>query len=149
MERRYAQGYCFTVRDLFLTWNYKKLGIPAKVYKDEYKCECVPEFLGKIFLYFMYLVLLDIIENNVTFVLPLTGNRHAMIHVKVFDGDEFERLYRRGKFMGIDFLSSLFKGYQLFFAYNYRGGEREKPIYINNKLKELFYSHINAGKVYY
>ena len=146
---RYATGFCFTVRDLFEGWNYKSLGIPIKVWRGKYKCECLPEMLGKIFLYFMYFVILDIIENNTTFVLPLKGNRHAMIHVKVFDGDEFQRLYSRGKFMGIDFLSSLFKGYQLFFAYNYRGGEREKPIYIDNKMKELFYSHINAGKVYY
>lgn len=147
--RKYATGFCFTSRDLFDGWNYKALGIPKKVYKGTYKCEEIPELLAKVFLYFMFFVLLDIIENNVTFVLPLLGNRHAMIHVKVFDGDEFQRLYSRGKFMGIDFLSSLFKGYQLFFAYNYREGEREKPIYINNKMKELFYSHINAGKVYY
>ena len=146
---RYYTGFCFTSRDLFENWNYKQLGIGPKIYRDKYHCECPIEFLAKIFLYYMFFVLLDIIENNVTFVLPLKGNRHAMIHVKVFDGDLFQKLYSRGKFMGIDFLSSLFKGYQLFFSYNYRGGEREKPIYINNKMKQLFYSYINNGKVYY
>lgn len=145
----YHTGFCFTSRDLFENWNYKQLGIGPKIYRDKYHCECPIEFLAKIFLYYMFFVLLDIIENNVTFVLPLKGNRHAMIHVKVFDGDLFQKLYSRGKFMGIDFLSSLFKGYQLFFSYNYRGGEREKPIYINDKMKQLFYSYINNGKVYY
>ena len=48
----------------------------------------------------MYLVLLDIIHNNVTFMLPLKGNRHAMIHVKVFDGDQFQQMYAGGKCMG-------------------------------------------------
>lgn len=145
----YKTGFCFTSRDLFENWNWGQLGIKREVYYDKYKCKSTDYFLGQIFLYFMFLVLLDIIENNVTFVLPLKGNRHAMIHVKVFDGDEFQRLYSGGKFIGIDFLSSLFKGYQLFFSYNYREGEREKPIYINQKMKELFYGYINNGKTYY
>ena len=145
----YKTGYCFTSRDLFDGWDYLKLGIKKKVYYNKYHFKSLDYFLGAIFLYFMYLVLLDIIENNVTFVLPLKGNRHAMIHVKVFDGDEFQRMYAGGKFMGIDFLSSLFKGYQLYFRYNYRYGEREKPIYINNKMKELFYGYINSGREYY
>lgn len=146
---RYYTPFCFTSRDLFENWNLLALGISRSIYRDKYKCESLQEMVAKVFLCFMFFVLLDIIENNVTFILPLKGNRHAMIHVKVFDGDEFQRLYSSGKFMGIDFLSSLFKGYQLFFAYNYREGEREKPIYINNKMKELFYSHINSGKLYY
>lgn len=145
----YKTGYCFTSRDLFEGWNLKKLGIPYKLIKGKYQCESLSEFVAKVFLCYMFFVLLDIIENNTTFILPLKGNRHAMIHVKVFDGDEFQRLYAGGKFTGIDFLSSLFKGYQLFFNYNYRGGERDKPIYINNKMKNLFYGYINSGKVYY
>lgn len=145
----YKTGYCFTSKDLFENWNWLSLGIKRSVYYDKYHWKCLEHFIAHIFLYFMYLVLLDIIHNNVTFVLPLKGNRKAMIHVKVFDGDQFQRMYAGGKFLGIDFLSSLFKGYQLFFYYNYRGGEREKPIYINQKMKELFYSYINSGKEYY
>lgn len=145
----YKTGYCFTSRDLFEGWDYLSLGIKKKVYYHTYHFQSLDYFIASIFLYYMYLVLLDIIENNTTFVFPLKGNRHAMIHVKVFDGDEFQRLYAGGKFIGIDFLSSLFKGYQLYFRYNYRGGEREKPIYINNKMKELFYGYINNGKEYY
>ena len=146
---RYKTGVCVTSRDLFENWDWCKLGIKNEVYYKKYQHKSLDYFLAQIFLYFMFLVLLDIIENNVTFVLPLKGNRHAMIHVKVFGGDEFQRMYAGGKFMGIDFLSSLFKGYQLFFSYNYRHGEREKPIYINQKMKELFYGYINNGKEYY
>ncbi len=145
----YKTGYCFTSKDLFENWNWLSLGIKKNIYYRKYHCKCLEHFISQIFLYFMYLVLLDIIHNNVTFMLPLKGNRHAMIHVKVFDGDQFQQMYAGGKFMGIDFLSSLFKGYQLFFSYNYRGGEREKPIYINKKMKELFYGYINSGKEYY
>jgi hypothetical protein len=51
--------------------------------------------------------------------------------------------------MGIDFLNSNFKGYQIYFQYKYRGGWREKPIYINQKMKDMFYENINNGKQYY
>lgn len=145
----YKTGFCFNSKDLFDGWDWLSLGIKRRIYYSKYHFRCLEEFISAVFLYYMYFVLMDIIENNTTFVLPLRGNRHAYIHVKVFDGDEFQRLYAGGKFIGIDFLSSLFKGYQLFFSYNYRGGERQKPIYINNKIKELFYSYINSGKEYY
>lgn len=145
----YKTGYCFNSKDLFENWDWLSLGIKKQVYYNKYHVKCLEHFIAQVFLYYMYLVLLDIIYNNTTFVLPLKGNRHAMIYVKVFDGDQFQRMYAGGKFLGIDFLSSLFKGYQLFFAYNYRGGEREKPIYIDNNMKKLFYERINAGKLYY
>lgn len=145
----YKTGYCFTSRDLYDGWDCSQVGVKRKIYREKYKWRLVEDMFGAIFLYFMSMVLMDIIENNVTFALPLKGNRHAMIHVKVFDGDQFQRMYAGGKFVGIDFLSSLFRGYQLFFHYNYREGERDKPIYINNKMKERFYAHINAGKEYY
>lgn len=145
---RYKTGYCFNCADIFETWNPNALGIPRSVYK-KYGYPSPRYFVTKVFMYFIELMLLDIIENAVTFVLPLKGNRYGYIYVKVFDGEQFERMYRGGKFMGIDFLSSLFRGYQLFFQYNHRHGVREKPIYINQALKEKFYGYINAGKEYY
>ena len=81
-------------------------------------------------------------------MLPTRG-RESVLQVKQFSGDHFRRMYRKGKFFGIDFLFSNFKGYQIYFRYQYRGGFSEKPIYINNKLKELFYKKINEGKQYY
>jgi len=145
----YKTGYCFNCHDLFENFKFSSLGIKKEVFYYKYHCKRVEDMVVQVFLFFMYLVLIDIIENNITFVLPLKGARHAMIHVKVFDGDQFQKMYAGGKFMGIDFLSSLFRGYQLFFSYNYREGEREKPIYINNKMKEIFYGYINSGKEYY
>lgn len=145
----YKTGYCFNSKDLFETWDVKQLGISSNIYYKKYHIKCLSHFCAQIFLFFMYVVLLDIIHNNATFVLPLKGNRHAMIHVKVFDGDDFRKSYAGGKFLGIDFLSSNFKGYQIYFTYNTKSGEREKPIYIDKKMKEVFYNYINEGKSYY
>ena len=146
---RYKTGYCFTARDLFDNFNLKALNIPTKLYYGVYKAQTLTEFCASIFTYCMYLIILDIIKNNVTFVLPLVSNREACIYVKPFTGDQFKKLYSGGKFIGIDFLSSNFTGYQIYFQYSYRGGVRDKPIYINSKLKKIFYDNINNGKVYY
>ncbi len=144
----YKTGYCFTSRELFDTLNLKELNISTKVVK-QYKMDCLQDLCGAVLTYCLYLIILDIIENNTTFVLPLFGNREACFYVKMFDGDDFKKAYQAGKFMGIDFLNPNFKGYQIYFQYKYKGGWREKPIYINQKLKDKFYENINNGKQYY
>ena len=50
-----------------------------------------------VFTYFIYQVVLDIIENNVTFEFPLKGRARAEFYVKVFQGEDFQRLYKAGK----------------------------------------------------
>jgi hypothetical protein len=94
------------------------------------------------------LIILDIINNNITFVLP-TVHKEAMIHVKQFMGETFRHMYNMGKFNDIDYLMSNFKGYQIYYRYQYKGGYREKPIYINSALKKIFIDNINKGKQYY
>ena len=58
-------------------------------------------------------------------------------------------MYNMGKFNDIDYLMSNFKGYQIYYRYQYKGGYREKPIYINSALKKMFIDNINKGKQYY
>ena len=144
----YKTGYCFTSRDLFDNFNVKQINTPTHIFTKKYNCTCKKELCAKILTYCFYLIIFDIIENNATFVLP-TKNKTSNLFVKQFSGDTFKRMYQKGKFLGIDFLNSNFKGYQIYFQYAYKGGIREKPIYISSKLKELFYSKINEGKQYY
>jgi hypothetical protein len=54
-----------------------------------------------------------------------------------------------GRFNGIDFLQSNFKGYQIYMFYKKGMQWLEKPIFINKKLKDMFYDKINNGAVYY
>lgn len=141
-------GYCFTQKDLFDNFNLKKLKIKRDTVTKKYGCNSKQKFCGKVFTYCLYLILLDIIEKNATFVLPTKG-KEACIQVKSFSGPLFQKLYSAGKFHGIDFLASNFTGYQIFFRYRANEGFREKPIYISKKLKDVFYENINNGKAYY
>lgn len=146
---RYKTGYCFTAKELFETMNKKELNITTKMYK-EYKSDTLLEFCAQVISYFFYLVVLDIIENNVTFVFSLNSReRSAQLSVKCFADEVFRKQYSMGRFDGIDFLQSNFKGYQLYMFYKKGTDWREKPCFINKKIKDVFYEKINNGMTYY
>lgn len=144
----YKTGYCFTAVDLFDNFNTSKISTKVKFWGKDCRANTKSELAAQILTYCFYLIILDIINNNATFVLP-TVNKEAFIHVKQFTGEQFKHMYRMGKFNDIDYLMSNFKGYQIYFRYAYKGGYREKPIYINSTLKKKFIDNINNGKQYY
>lgn len=148
---KFKSSHCFTNVDLFDNCNLQSLKLPKHMYKKENKNhrDTRKEYLASVYMYCLYLIILDIIENNVTFVLPLFGDQEACIYVKMFEDEKFQRMYSKGVFSGIDFLKSGFKGYRLYLQYTYKGGIREKPIYISNNLKNIFYENINNGKQYF
>lgn len=134
--------------DLYDQVNPKKWGITDKLIRKE-KFRTKKILCAAVFAYFIYLVILDMIENNITFEFPLTGKNKAYIYVKPYQDEAFLKLFSKGAFSGIDFLASQYKAYQLTLQW-FRGRFiREKPIYISANLKNWFYSKINSGKVYY
>jgi len=144
----YKTAYCFTAWDLYNDFNYKQIKVNKKTIIANYGVETRQELCGRVLVYLFYLIISDIIKNNITFIWKIK-TREMMIHVKSITGENFKQMYRKGCFMGIDFLSSNFTGYQICFRYDYKSGVREKPLYINSKLKDIFYANINDGKQYY
>ena len=108
------------------------------------------QLAAEIFQDCFYEILLDIIENNVTFVLPLKYGNYAEICMKRYDGEEFKKLYNYGKFSNIDFVYSQFSGNELTFKYKTNSiGLKEKPIYVNKELKKLIEKYTNESRQYY
>lgn len=149
-NNKYNTSWCFTSQDLFDNINFKKFGWSKNFYKL-FKTDRWKKVVGKIFTYFMYQVILDIIENNITFELPLTGKSYAEFYVKSFMDEDFKNLYRKGKWNEIEFLNLNFTGYQIYFKYKTKNRvEKEKPVYISHKnARDIFYKNINEGKTYY
>jgi len=144
----YRTYYCFTAPELYETINPAKWNVTETLAQNNnYRNRYV--LCGYVLVYFFYLVFLDIIKNNVTFEFPMTGGYSASLYVKCFQDEDFTRLYSLGKFFGIDFIASEFKGYQIFYQWRCYKKIREKPVYITNNLKNWFYSNINQGKQYY
>lgn len=141
--------WCMTPEDIYRGTNPDKWNITWK-FADEHNAEQQYEYCSKVFLYFLQLVLNDMIENNITLEIPMVGKKEARMYVKCFSGDHFRNLYKTGVFKGIDFLRSEFKGYRLTFQWKYNNRKlKEKPIYIDKTLKDKFYNYINNGKQYY
>jgi hypothetical protein len=93
---------------------------------------------------------LDIINNNVTFVLPLRFGNYGEISMKQIADEDFKQAYRRGKFNNIDFVLSQFTGNQLVYRYMKHNKETmEKPIYVDKYLKKLIDQYTEEAKVYY
>ena len=103
--------HAFSVEEIYTGLNKKLL--KGRWVKNRYKNP--KQLASKIFKDCLYEILLDIIENNVTFVLPLKYGHYAEIYMKQFsdeisgiDGEavsndeEFKKLYKYGKFKNID-----------------------------------------------
>ena len=146
---KYNTAHCFSANNLFDTFDKSKLKIKKEVVAKKYGFNKKQWICVSAFVYCCYLILLDIIENNATFVLPLFNGKRAFIHVKPFTGDEFKKARQNGAFSGIDILGSNFTGYRLVFSWEKGKHMKEKSIYINKRFKDMFYEHINNGKKYY
>lgn len=146
--KRYALGCAFNLNDLFLNFNLKRLDITCnqcdKIISNRHRNHlCI-----KIFKEHFKLVINDIIENNITFILPLKGKVQCTMHMKMFEGDDFRRLRRHGKWKDVDFLASMFKGYSIkLFMYGQRA-TREKFVYVDNNYKNRITEKTNNGMSY-
>ena len=74
------------------------------------------------------------------------------MHYEAVRGEQFRRQKRNGKFEGIDFLETLFTGYQMYFyvksgenKWTYR---KKVPVYINRRHTKRMWELANQGKAY-
>mgnify|MGYP003210420435 CR=1 FL=1 len=90
---------------------------------------------------------LDIVDNNVTFILPTHG-RFAEMHVKRTYGEDFKRARRSGKWRDVDFLSSGFSGNEI--VLNIKSGNfiKSKTVYVDKNIKNKITENTNKGKQY-
>lgn len=148
MWDKWKTSHAFAGSELFINWP-NRVHVPFKVFHDKYSCEKVEVFYAQVFVFAILLIFLDLIELGNTFMFPYIGPNRACFYVKCFQDEEFQKLQRLGKFNGIDYLKSEFKGYQIFYQWKSKYNIREKPVYISHTLKDRLYYNINQGKKYY
>ena len=146
--KRYALGCAFNTRNLLDNFPYKKLHITCK------KCKSITGdnhrnlIVEKVFKESIKLVISDIVNNNVTFWLPLTGSKRCNIHMRRVQGNEFKNLRRGGKWRDIDIINSNFSGYQLSLFMLGNRTPRVKSIYLNKKFRTIISNNTNNGMSY-
>lgn len=143
-----AIGWASNLNELFIRFPYEKCKSLMKLNTKNSRKSKVKQ----VFREGVRQILDDIIENNNTFKIQGVGYQGGEIHFEAITGAEFERVRSKGKFAEIDFLESLFTGYQL---YLYIHGKRDNflhrrkyPIYFGNLLKKKLVEYTNQGKTY-
>ena len=144
---KWALGWACNLNDLFVRFPYEKL---KSLISDTFYTK--RKIVKQVFREGVRLVVEDIIENNVTFKIQGIGYQGGEIHMEAFKDSDFEDAKKRGKFKDIDFLESLFTGYQM---YLYVHGKRDDflhrrkfPIYLGRLYKDKITEYTNKGKQY-
>lgn len=144
-----ATGWACNLNNIFVRFPYEKFKSLMKKWRSFSERRSI---VKRVFREGLHLILNDLIENNVTFKLPSFGVRGGEIHFEAITGDEFMRVRKNGKFKEVDFLESLFTGYQLYLYMHTRRdnflGAKKTPIYISGEFKEKLIQNTNSGKTY-
>lgn len=147
--KHWALGWACNLNNIFIRFPYEKCLNLIKNYKTK---QLQKQKIKQVFRTGVEIILNDIIENNTSFKLPSIGYLKGEIHFEPIKGEEFKKLRAKGKFSGIDFLETLFTGYQLYlFLHGKRDSSlsgRKYPIYISNFYKEKLETLVNEGKTY-
>lgn len=143
----YATGYAFNVTELFENFNNKRLSISSSDLKKTVGYQDKDELVLQIFLYAIKVILLDIIQNNVTFKFPT--KRECYLNIVRTSGEEFKQARRNGKWLDVDYLKSDFSGNQMQFMFIANEREIKKPVYLSSNLRDMITENTNNGMVYY
>lgn len=139
-DHLWATSYALTATDLYTKFPYKKLKTNIKQLPNGSNEKW---FLARVFRYFFYLVIKDIIENKTTFRFPRTFR--AFLEMIAVSGDDFVRARQNGAFQDVDFLTSDFTGYHLGLRYNTRYGKWVKALHVSEKYKDRITELTNKG----
>ena len=148
-EQNFAMGHTFSTKDLFYNFPIDKLKMDYNTVRSIYSDGDKRSLSASIFAKGMQLIVEDIIENNVHFLLPTLGSSESYLYMKKTSGNDFKKAVRNGKWGDIDFLTSNFTGYQLAMSVKSpKRPEKEKSIYLDYKHKDRITELTNEGKRY-
>ena len=147
--KHFALGWACNLNDVFVRFPYEKFKSLIKNYKTK---QLRRQKVKQVFREGTQQILNDIIENNTTFKIQGVGYQGGEIHMEAIRGSDFEKVRKNGKFRNIDFLESLFTGYQMYLYIHGKSDNflhrKKYPIYVNKVLRDKLVKYTNEGKVY-
>ena len=147
--QNFAMGHTFNTKDLFHNFPIDKLKMDYNTVRSMYSDGDKRSLSASIFAKGMQLIVEDIIENNVHFLLPTLGSNESYLYMKKVSGNDFKKAVKNGKWRDVDFLTSNFSGYQLAMSVkSTKRPEKEKSIYLGYKHKDRITELTNEGKRY-
>ena len=143
----WATGYTFSARDLFAALPTKKIKISRKDLLKYFKVHKKTLLATRIFIYCVKIILLDIINNNVTFKLPTKSE--CYIEMLRHHGDDFIAGRKNGAYQDVDYLKSDFTAYTLSFRYIASERTIRKDIHVSGWMRDMITENTNNGMQYY
>lgn len=147
--KRYALGWACNLSDIFVRFPFNKCKNLIQKYKTK---KLQKQKIKQVFRTGVEIILNDIIENNVSFKVPSFQYNGGEIHFEPITGSQFKELRAKGKFSRIDFLETLFTGYQLYLYLHGKNdnflARRKIPIYMSSRYKKRMEDLANQGKTY-
>lgn len=147
--KRYALGWACNLSDIFVRFPFNKCKNLIQKYKTK---KLQKQKIKQVFRTGVEIILNDIIENNVSFKVPSFQYNGGEIHFEPITGSQFKELRAKGKFSRIDFLETLFTGYQLYLYLHGKNdnflARRKIPIYMSSHYKKRMEDLANQGKTY-
>ena len=153
--------YYFTSQDLAEDLNLKRLKVSRKALAiHRGKSYNLRTLCIRMFIYFLYLVLLDIIKNNVTFTFPtlrkmmigvrrITDENEVLEHMRKYDNTMYD-VFGAGFTIPIITLFYEYKYINHKFSKNrvVDSSMRMKDVGMSYRLTKIFFDNINSGKRY-
>lgn len=140
-----ALGWACNLNNLFINFPYAKIKSIKSIVEKR-------KIVKRVFREGIKIIINDIIDNNNTFKVPSMRYYGGEIHFEAIQDSDFERARKNGKFKDVDFLESLFTGYQLYlFIHGKRDNflhRRKFPIYLSKYFKNKITDNTNKGKIY-
>lgn len=140
--------YYFTTSEIFEDIDVKRLSVKRKALNHKFKNPAnIKIICSRIFAYFLYLIILDIIRNNITFIFPTS--RVFVLGIRVIEGKRLKEYMRNKKSEMYDYFGSGFRLPRINLFYQKRKNEiRTREVMLNYSLTKEFFDNINNGKAY-
>jgi hypothetical protein len=96
-KQNFAMGHAFSAKELFYNFPIKKLKMDYDTVKEIYSDGDKRSLSASIFTKGMQLIIEDIIENNVYFLLPTLGTSESYLYMNKVSGESFKKAFKKGK----------------------------------------------------
>lgn len=139
--------YMFKSLDLFSNFDLKKLNVSRKMLKRSYSNGSeLRLWCSRIYIYFLYLVILDIIRNNITFI--SSKRKKLILAIEILKGKELLKYLKNSDSKMYNYITSEYKYPRIKLFYKTGKNYLTREILLNYSLTKEFFDNINKGNIY-
>lgn len=142
--------WCFNPHDIFHSFNLSLVPTIQRKIVKKYGCDRKMNLVIDIWKYGFFLILIDILVNNIMFLFPNYKTTNACLFVETYSGDVLKEMRRTDKFRSIDLMKTDGTASRLTFKYDFKlngtSTSKRRWIYTTSRFFKLLYENMCNGK---